>query len=274
MLFAAAMTCPCSARSISSLSQGPVIEVRLLTHVSSYLSRPGDEIRAVVVTPCKKNGYVLIPRGSIVTGRVVEAHRVGYGLIRERASLKFEFTSWQHPDGSRHKLAADLVLIDNAREEVTNKGKVKGILAAGGAPGFILGLWRDPDPSTLVRSAYGFAGVSRFILTKAPFTPLGIAGVVALRFVVVRWPEPEIHFSPGTDMLLSLRSTPETSVWKPATVPDPVPEALIELVNTQPSSPRAHARERPPILPTCCLSARRKRWSAPSSRLAGIFPNH
>ncbi len=234
MLFAAAMTCPCSARSISSLSQGPVIEVRLLTHVSSYLSRPGDEIRAVVVTPCKKNGYVLIPRGSIVTGRVVEAHRVGYGLIRERASLKFEFTSWQHPDGSRHKLAADLVLIDNAREEVTNKGKVKGILAAGGAPGFILGLWRDPDPSTLVRSAYGFAGVSRFILTKAPFTPLGIAGVVALRFVVVRWPEPEIHFSPGTDMLLSLRSTPETSVWKPATVPDPVPEALIELVNTQP----------------------------------------
>ncbi|MCC6366518.1 MAG: LssY C-terminal domain-containing protein [Bryobacterales bacterium] len=234
LALAVAMTCPCKARSISSLSQGPVIEVRLQTHVSSYLSRPGDEIRAVVVTPCKKDGYVLIPRGSIAIGHVVQAHRVGYGLVRERASLKFEFNAWEHPDGTRHKLSADLVLIDNAREEVTNQGKVKGILAAGGAPGFILGLWREPDPSTLVRSAYGFAGVSRFLLMKAPFTPLGVAGVVALRFLVVRWPEPEIHFSPGTDMLLSLRATPETSVRQPETVPEPVPEPLVELANAQP----------------------------------------
>lgn len=211
-----------------------MIEVRLQTHVSSYRSHPGDEIRAVVVTPCKKDGYILIPRGSIVIGHVVEAHRVGYGLVRERASLKFEFDAWQHPDGTRHKLSADLVLIDNSREEVTNKGKVKGILAAGGAPGFILGLWRDPEPSTLVRSAYGFAGVSRFMLTKTPFTPLGIAGVVALRFLVVRWPEPEIHFRPGTDMLLSLRTTPETGTRQPEAVPETTPERLVELANAQP----------------------------------------
>lgn len=186
------------------------------------------------MAPVQQNEYILIPQGSIVYGRVSRTTRVGYGLRHERAAIGIEFQEWEHPNGMRHRLHARLLDVDNAREQVSSDGRIRGILAAGGAPGFMLGMWRWPEPSMLARTAGGFAGLSYFMLEKLPFAPLSIAGIITTRFLIVRWPEPEIHLPPGTDLLLSLLELPASGHVEKAPEPAEAPPGMASLVSSQP----------------------------------------
>lgn len=187
---------------------GYMISARLLTPVSSYASKVADEVQAVVLAPVLDQGRVVIPRNSIIYGHVRSVHRVGTGLWRERATLEISFPEWRHPDGVVHPLGARLAAVENAREEVTSQGVVKGILAAGGMPGFLNGVWSRPTTSMFARTSVGMVGITHFAVEHFDFHPIATIGLPLLRIALVRFPEPEIYFPRGTDILLELDQLP------------------------------------------------------------------
>jgi membrane-associated phospholipid phosphatase len=221
------------AESIPVQRSGVVVEVRLQTHVSSYASRPGDPIRAVVLSPVKEGDEVIMPRGSILLGNVRRVTTVGRGLIHERASVEIEFNEWLHGDGTHDPITARLIALDNARERVTSDGRIKGILAAGGAPGFLLGMWSRPDSFLFMRTVGGFAGVSHFLCERTAFAPAA-AAIVVLRFIAVPLPEPEIHLPPGTELSLSITRLPAAGPFEKEAEPEPPSDSLIALAEAEP----------------------------------------
>src|SRR3954452_21818694 len=79
------------------------LEVRLLTPLSSYWSKPGDKLSAVTVASAEARSGTA-PPGCIVTGTVTASLRVGLGLVRETATLKLEFTELPLPDGRSYPI--------------------------------------------------------------------------------------------------------------------------------------------------------------------------
>lgn len=185
------------------VNPGQTLTVRLLKPLSSFSSRPGDEFQAMVVAPVEADGRILVPRKSIVYGRVAKRTRVGRGFIHERASMQLEFYAWQPPGGALRPLSAQLTGIDNAREQVLPNGRIKGILATSGPPGFLLGMWRRPDLSMFGRASIGFSGIAHFTWLQSNFHPAMAPAIAGLRMLMVRFPEPEIHLPAGSDLVLS-----------------------------------------------------------------------
>ena len=211
----------------------PVLELRLETDLTSYGSVPGSEFRSVVTAPFEVSGRVLLPTGTIVHGTVRRAIGIGIGLIHERAALDLDFREYELPDGQTFPLSARLRSIDNAREVVTKKGQIQGILAASGPQNFWHGLWYRPNPKLFERSLIGLTGASGQMWTRFSMGPAGAVGLIALDFAVFRMPEPEIHLPPGTEMNAVVTSIPENAPLFPlpevSEVPEPLATAITEL---------------------------------------------
>lgn len=192
------------------------IEARLLTPISSYFSKRGTPIRALVTTPlCFDGGE--IPEGVMLQGSLLKVHRVGLGLIRETASLKPEFHELVLPDGRVFGVDAHLEDIDNARERVDTKGTVHGIRAT---------------------SALSNRAGERllFLAEDHPFTILPLLAVEATLF---HFPDPEIRFPRGTEFYVNVDLPEEWGPVNacpaaPADASDVEMEQLDALVDTLP----------------------------------------
>ncbi len=200
-----------------------LLQARLQTHLTSYSSKPGAPFRCIVIAPFAINGEVLIPQGSTVYGVVRKAKAVRLGLYRERASLDLQFERYETPDGESFLFSGKLAAIENAREEVTPEGSIRGIIAANNPNQIINGIWKTPGPGVFFRSISGLTGLSAEIMEKYQFSPLGPAIRIGLRCAILQFPEPEIHLPPGTDLqifvdqkrTLFAPQMPESSVEAP-----------------------------------------------------------
>lgn len=213
---------PCFA----GLSEAPAaqtrLQVRLETHLTSYASRPGTPFQCVVISPYEVNGQVLIPEGSIIYGTVRKARSVRLGLLRERAGLDLTFSRYRTPDGEVFPLSAILASIDNARELVGRNGHIKGILAATNPEEALNGIWEKPALNVLYHPLMGVTGIAGEVLEKMPIGPIVPAISFGVRCFLMRFPEPEIHLTPGTDLSLRVDST--GTVFRPAPIA-PAPDA-------------------------------------------------
>src|ERR1035438_5587329 len=108
---------------------GTRIEARPSTPISTYSAKPGMEIAATVATPVCADGASMLPEGTELRGVVKRVHKVGLGLVYERAGLSLEFTQLHLRNGQEYTVAAHLAGIDNARERVDRKGNIHGIRA-------------------------------------------------------------------------------------------------------------------------------------------------
>ncbi len=229
------LTAAAQAGALQSVTE-PRLQVRLQTHLTTYGSRPGTPFQCVVICPFEVGGQVLIPAGSIVYGTVRRALPVHLGLRRERAVMELSFTAYQSPGGVRLPLSAKLVSIDNAREEVTAKGRINGILAATNPDEVLNGIWRTPSLNMFYRPFEGLTGVGQEVLEKFPIGPIGPAVLLGLRCFILRFPEPEIHLPPGADMELAVdRTATQFYPEAPAVVPD-VSQELQEWLQTRPTT--------------------------------------
>jgi hypothetical protein len=210
------------------------MDIRLETHLTSFATPAGTAFRSVVIAPLEVGGKVLAPQGTIVHGTVRRSHSVGIGLRRERAFIDLEFRGYELPDGRRVAIRAQVLEVDNAREEVTSKGGIKGVLAASGANALFNGFWHRPQLGLFHRSALGLTGAGGAAWTRLSLGPAGVAGLFAVRLAVLRMPDPEIHLKPGTEMKIKILSLPEDapSFDKPANAP--LPEALGSWLQDQP----------------------------------------
>jgi hypothetical protein len=243
-----------SATAHATLSQPDgeaKLQVRLLNHITSSSSPPGTPFRCAVIAPFGSQGAVLIPKGSLIYGTVRRTVSVKLGLLHERASIDLNFSAYERPDGRRLPMTAKLASIDNAREEVSRTGEIKGVLATADRPdGLVNGIWDRPTLSLLYRPLEGLTGLGREMLERFPMGPAAPAVVLGLRCLILRFPEPEIHLVPGTDFQLSvdqsrsefireaapepLRAQPEWNNWiagRPLDTEKPNGHQAADLVN-------------------------------------------
>ncbi len=196
----------------------PEIEIRLEAHLTSYATKVGTEFSSVVISPLESYGDVLMPPGTRIWGRVRKASAVGIGIRRERANLELEFFEYELLDGRRFPLEASLRGVSNAREEVTRDGRVRGILAADSPHGLLSSVWLRPT----LNVPAGLTSATGMVWTRMALGPMGTLGLMGVRILILRWPEPEIHMPPGTEMRLAIEALPAEAPRFTVPVCDPL----------------------------------------------------
>lgn len=198
----------------------PSFQVRLDVPLTSYGSPAGTAFTATVISPLEVDGQSIIPQGSRLHGTVRRASAVGYGLRHERATLELAFHEYELADGIHYPLGARLQFIENAREQVDERGRIKGVLAAESPQGLLRGIWYRPDDSFFPHSALGLTGLGGALWSHFSLGPFGAAGVLAARYIAFPLPEPEIQLPAGTEMRLLATDIPEDAPRRPI-LPDP-----------------------------------------------------
>lgn len=74
-----------------TIPAGTTLRIRLESNVGSDISRPRDRVEGRLVQPLTVDGRAVVPSGSRVTGRVVEA--VESGRVKGRGRLALRFSS-------------------------------------------------------------------------------------------------------------------------------------------------------------------------------------
>lgn len=189
-----------SVASAISLPAGTGLEIRLQQQVNSFSSDKGDTVRAVVIAPVREGKRIAIPAGSYVHGKVTLVHRVGLGLVHERAALQLVFDRLEFPDGRVIPIVSRLWEIDNSRESVDEQGRVRGIRSTE-TPGY---------------------RASGFLTSLAAVDPIALVFTTAAFATMLRFSEPEIEFPAGTDLRLILT--------EPLQSGDPWPDSAMTLM--------------------------------------------
>ncbi|MEO8595956.1 MAG: LssY C-terminal domain-containing protein [Candidatus Solibacter sp.] len=207
------------------LPAGAEIQIRLKTKVTTTAAKPKDAVEAVVVAPVMSDGQFAIPAGAVVRGTVDKAAQSG--KPDERSMLTLSFAELEF-DGAKHKLAARVSAVENARESVDEQGQVVGILTGETISGRL-----DEGLSKLAERSSGFAGI------------LG-----TVKQAVLKAPESDITYDAGVDLTLTLTAPLEL---KAASGPGPaaklIPiadeDGLYNLVNSQPFQTMAEKPSKP-----------------------------
>jgi hypothetical protein len=164
------------------LPPGAQLHIRLTTPISSYASRTGDPVDAVLIAPVVSNGEIVFPAGSLVSGKLKSVQKVGFGLVHELAGFDLEFSDIAMPDGQHFSLPARVQEIDNARERLTREGGIRGFRPTGSL-------------------SYRTGGYIRTAITWDIHAALA---VWAVKTLLVQVPEPEIYYPAGVELTLAL----------------------------------------------------------------------
>jgi hypothetical protein len=187
----------CAAASAAGASRPTPVEARLLTPVSTYRTKAGAAVEAVVGSPLCNAGEQVLPAGTVIQGTVKRVSKVGLGLVHESASLQLDFTQLSVPGGKTYEVAARLTAIDNARERVDRKGKIHGIRATA-------------TLSNRIGQRMFFAAFGH----PAAMIPVFLAESAFFHF-----PDPEIEFHRGTAMQLEVEFPDELGQMSACPIP-------------------------------------------------------
>jgi len=212
----------------------PTFHIRLDTPLTSYSSPAGTTFSATAISPLEDGGQLIIPQGSLIHGTVIRASAVGLGLVHERATLELGFQEYELADGGRYALGARLDFIENSREQVDSRGRIKGVLAASSPQGLLRGIWYRPTDDFFSHSALGLTGLGGALWSHFSLGPFGAAGVLAARYLAFSLPEPEIQLPSGTEMRLVATSIPEDAPTTPVLADRSVGESLALWLQMQP----------------------------------------
>jgi len=169
------------ALACDQIAPGETLWVRLTSQVSSYSSKPGTPVRAILISTPFCDGAPELVVGSELNGQVRSVKKVGLGVRHETARLEIEFNQIEQSGGTPVEIDARVMELDNARETV-KQGVIHGVRSTDTPQGRInsrlkhLPTW-NPYSDTVL------------IVYKAAF-PV--------------FPEPEIYLEPGTDVRLEL----------------------------------------------------------------------
>lgn len=177
---------------------GQTFRARLVQPISSYSSKKGDAIRAMLIESPECNQSPTFPNGTLIEGHVLNVRKIGLGLRHETAALEIEFDEMQPKGAPPIPMRARLVDVDNAREHVRN--------------GIIHGIRSINSPQDHLSSRVGY------LLTWHPDTILILPAYHAA-FPVL--PEPELYFPAGTDLLLKLATPLDVADLPNVASPDP-----------------------------------------------------
>jgi hypothetical protein len=157
-----------------TLEEGTRIRVRLLTELSSARSEKGDAFRGRVDMDVMQDGQVLIPAGSEIEGKVVDAssgHVGGRGTLRLRPEMVIL------PNGSQYMLVARVMDTRESHTRVSNEGTIEagtrykrdGVEYAGGVgAGVIAGAVMGGPAGALAGGLIGAGAITVHLLMDHP----------------------------------------------------------------------------------------------------------
>jgi hypothetical protein len=191
-------------RVVKGVPAGKKFSVRLIDELSSRKTHESAVVRAVSITPVIVDGEILIPAGSQMEGKVVQANSVGWGFKHETASLTVNWTNVKLVDGRELALTARVFQVENAQEAVKENGQIKGIRSTG-TPGY-----------TAENGVLTFAGIDPVAYVLAESAGSGVLGFA----------EPEILYNAGTELVLENERPLLTSqAYAPTVIPAAVSDA-------------------------------------------------
>jgi LssY C-terminus len=179
----AGATAPEAAQSATQ-PHGPVVPVGTLLHirlrdtVSSYGSKQGDPIAAILIRPVVVDGQIVLPLNAELRGTIARVRRIGIGFSYEVAQLDLNFDTLILPGGKPEPLVGRIAAVDNSRETVDDKGVIKGIRATASTSKVISG----------------------FAISAASFDPMSQLFAASAAVSAFRIPESEIIFPTGTEL--------------------------------------------------------------------------
>ena len=212
--------------TMQQIPTGSRLHVRLVTPISSYESKAGDPVEAVLIAPVTSGGETLLPEGSMLSGVIGSVTRVGLGVVHETASLRLEFNEVKLPDGENVPISVRLDQVDNGREQVMRDGEVRGVRATASL-------------------SYRVSGYIRTALAWELHAHLVFWAVKTL---IVQVPEPEIYYPAGVEMTLALKEPLVASAQPeqaPRSLSDDEHDALDPIVAEMPDRTYAPATNRP-----------------------------
>ena len=183
---------------VKGVPAGKMFTARLVDELSSRKTHEGAIVRALSITPVVVDGEILIPSGSQLEGRVVQADSVGWGFKHETASLTVDWTKVTLSDGRELSLTARVFQVENSQEAVKEDGKIQGIRPTG-TPGY-----------TAENGVLTFAGIDPVAYVFAMSSGNGVLGFA----------ESEILYNAGTDLVVeTMRPLPTSQAYAPSVFP-------------------------------------------------------
>lgn len=156
---------------------GTTLELRFSETVSSRYSAAGDPFRTTVDEDIRVAGTVAIPAGSVVVGRVTEAHQPR--KVGGRARLSVEFTALELPSGESEPI--DAVFAQRGKSENLEDA---AIIAGSTLGGVILGEAVDEGEGGVVGGILGgIGGAVAAAKTKAKPVEVPAGTVMAVELV-------------------------------------------------------------------------------------------
>lgn len=187
---------PAYLSACDQVAAGQSFRVRLLQAVSSYSSKPGMAVEAILIESPQCDGDPVFPVGARVEGHVTRVKKVGMGFVHEAALVEIDFERIVPEVGPALDIQARVAEVDNAREGVKD-GVVHGILSTNTVQSHVISLR---------------------LLQLPTWDPAAIWVLPLRRAIFPYSPEPEIYLPRGTDVRLEL-----TSPLSVASVPPPGP---------------------------------------------------
>src|ERR1700684_4196158 len=121
---------PVAAFSCDQIPAGQAIWVRLSAPVSTYTAKPGDVVAGELTEAIKCDNDTDYPVGTRVSGVVHSVRKVGWGFVRETAGLTIDFNQLQPANAPPVHFSTAVMEVENAREQVTSKGMIQGVLSS------------------------------------------------------------------------------------------------------------------------------------------------
>ena len=160
-----------------TIPAGTTLRIRLESNVGSDTSRPRDRVLGRLVEPLTVDGRAVVPSGSRVTGRVVEAVESGRVKGRGRLSLRFSSLTSSRTDNTYPIVTRTWTKIAPATKK--KDAATIGLPAAGGAVvGALVGGGKG---AAIGAAAGGGAGTAVVLSTRGKEVRLGEGALLVVR---------------------------------------------------------------------------------------------
>lgn len=190
VLFCLALSSPCQTSLTlppapspqQTVPAGTVLQIRLRQTISSFGSKPGTPVSAILISPVELDGKIVLPLETELHGTLAQVRPVGLGFGSETALLNFKWDTITIPGDQPEPASAQVLQLNNSRETIDPEGRIHGIRATASASKIISG----------------------FAISAASFDPMSQMFAVSASVNAFRIPESEIILPAGTELHLTL----------------------------------------------------------------------
>jgi hypothetical protein len=185
------------------INVGTPLRARLQNPLSTQETKVGDTFLAELAQPVTQHGVVLIPVGAQIRGRISAVH--GGRRLTGRASIRLQPDFITFPDGTSHRVYAELIGLDNfADAHVNSEGTVVGT---------------DHPKATLAAIGLGTAGATAAGAVIGGPVGAGVGAAIGIGAGTVVWLRRDVQqeLPVGTGLVFSLdepltvTSSPQTA---------------------------------------------------------------